>query len=197
MGTDLGLLQTISCYIAAGIGTFWFLCFFAGFCNPKKESSSEPSFLEEVFSGMSEQDMYAVASGDEEYLGAHLVCSEPEARPAVRPKPKQRAARPKPKPRSVKPKPSVSNADKELRAEIARLKKELKQKSKPVSKPASKPVAKKSGITVNKRLFESCISCLVSLGHKKGDAKTLATQCFKKNPNIKTVEEFVEKVFKK
>tara|TARA_Y100000385_G_scaffold277403_1_gene324305 strand:- start:246 stop:701 length:456 start_codon:yes stop_codon:yes gene_type:complete len=67
-------------------------------------------------------------------------------------------------------------------------------KPKPVAKPKPKP---KPELPVDKAIYEECISCLVTLGEKKTVAKKTVHDFFTKNRDVKTVEEFIEKVFQK
>jgi hypothetical protein len=46
-------------------------------------------------------------------------------------------------------------------------------------------------------LINDCVAALVALGEKKLSAKSIAESYLLKNPNIKTVEEFIQGVFKK
>ena len=73
-----------------------------------------------------------------------------------------------------------------------------KPKPKPVAKPKPKPVAKpKPELPVDKVIYEECIACMVTLGEKKTVAKKIVHDFFTNNKDVKTVEEFIEKVFQK
>ena len=95
----------------AMIGVFWFLCFCNGLAG-----NHEPVRVPKGGLDMSREDMYAIATGDEEYLAAHCTLSAP-------PKPrKRRKSTPKvqtPKPvepaKHVEPAPPVGPSDELLR----------------------------------------------------------------------------------
>ena len=44
-------------------------------------------------------------------------------------------------------------------------------------------------------LINDCVAALVGLGHKKSEARSKANKYFVKNPNTKTVDEFITGVF--
>ena len=46
-------------------------------------------------------------------------------------------------------------------------------------------------------LINDCVAALVGLGHKKSEARSKANKYFVKNPNTKTVDEFISGVFQK
>lgn len=50
---------------------------------------------------------------------------------------------------------------------------------------------------IDPKLFNDCVKSLIALGESKKSAKKVAFEYFTKNPNIKTVEEFVIGVYKK
>jgi hypothetical protein len=60
--------------------------------------------------------------------------------------------------------------------EIAKLKKQLAELEKP---------------TYNNELFNDCVDSLIGLGTPSRKAKAEAQNIFNKNPNIKTVQEFI------
>lgn len=71
-------------------------------------------------------------------------------------------------------------------------------KPKPKPKPVAKPVAKpKPELPVDKVIYEECVACLVTLGEKKTVAKKAVHDFFTNNKDVKTVEEFIAKVFQK
>lgn len=51
--------------------------------------------------------------------------------------------------------------------------------------------------SIDEKLFNDCVKALMALGENKKSAKKVTFDYFTKNPNIKTVEEFVLGVYKK
>jgi len=68
-----------------------------------------------------------------------------------------------------------------------------KTKPKPKVKPKPEPVKP----TVDDALMRDCCSALVSLGTSRTESKRAAKEFLLSNPDIKTVEQFIEGIFKK
>ena len=83
--------------------------------------------------------------------------------------------------------------EKLLAAAILKVKEEQSKQLKKKKEP--KKTAEKSEKLEN--LLEECVGCLVSLGEKKTAARKIVKDFFIKNPNTKTVDEFINGVFKK
>jgi hypothetical protein len=93
-------------FFSTTIGIFWLLCFCDGLAGNvlgsvlTGDGNQEPAKAFKRGLQMSTEDMYAIATGDEEYLAAHCTLSAP-------PKPKKRreSAPKQQKPKQQKPKP--------------------------------------------------------------------------------------------
>ena len=75
-----------------------------------------------------------------------------------------------------------------------------KPKAKPKPKPKPRPEPKpkpEPKIELNEELMRDCVSVLVNLGTKKPESKRAVAEFFRSNPETKTVEQFIEVVFKK
>jgi hypothetical protein len=79
--------------------------------------------------------------------------------------------------------------------ELPRVKKKKKKKKKQPKRVASAQATKKSCPAPNQALANDCKDALVGLGTKKSEAKRAATKFLTENPQTKTVEEFLTKVF--
>ena len=79
--------------------------------------------------------------------------------------------------------------DLERKVKIAKLKKQLDDLNNPPppKKPPIKPVKKPSTPSV----FDDCVSALIGLGTPARKAKAEAQNIFDRNPNIKTVQDFI------
>ena len=79
--------------------------------------------------------------------------------------------------------------DLERKVKIAKLKKQLDDLNNPPppKKPPIKPVKKPSKPSV----FDDCVSALIGLGTPARKAKAESQNIFDRNPNIKTVQEFI------
>lgn len=76
--------------------------------------------------------------------------------------------------------------------EVLKLKKQLNDLQNQTTQQQNTPVIQ----TINP-LVNDCVDALVALGEKKSSAKKLTETYFAKNPNVKTIEEFIQGVFKK
>ena len=77
--------------------------------------------------------------------------------------------------------------DLERQVKIAKLKKQLHDINNP--KPSAKPA--KSSKPSKPAIFDDCVSALTGLGTPARKAKAEAEVIFERNPNIKTVQEFI------
>lgn len=69
MGVDEPqMVQTIVSFIGAGLGVFFFLCFFAGLVDERVKPLSYKGENLDV----DDQDLFAIGTGNEEYLAAHV-----------------------------------------------------------------------------------------------------------------------------
>lgn len=70
MGVDEPqMVQTIVSLIGSGLGVFFFLCFFAGLVDERIKPLGTSKDIGEV----DDQDLFAIATGNEEYLTAHAT----------------------------------------------------------------------------------------------------------------------------
>ena len=137
----------------------------------ESQSSSRNSLLSHF---EDDEDMYAILTGDQEYLAAHVTLKE---KPLPKPKPK-----PKPKPRpenKPKKKMRISN-----RAKSSRIVLREEPKPKPV-----KPSKTDFG--------SQCATALANLGCKKSEANRTVDDILSRNPDIKDIERFITEAFKK
>lgn len=78
-------------------------------------------------------------------------------------------------------------------AELQALRLELENLKKRSEPPIPKPKPK----TTENPLVQECINALESLGEKRSAARATVNKYFLNNPNTKTVEQFIEGVFKR
>lgn len=72
MGVDEPqVVQTIVTLLGVGLGVFGFLCFFAGMVDKRIEPLGTSKDIGEI----DDQDLFAIATGSEEYLAAHATLS--------------------------------------------------------------------------------------------------------------------------
>ena len=115
-----------------------------------------------------EQDMYAIATGDEEYLAAHCTFDTKEE---LR-REKEELQR--------------------MRNKVARMKLQ-KQMNQLQQSSQAKPKAK----TQVNPLVTDCIDAMVAMGEKKSAARATVNKYFANNPNTNSVEDFLSGVFKR
>ena len=84
---------------------------------------------------------------------------------------------------------------KKKKSKKAKLKSKAQPKPKP--KPKAKPKPEPVKPTVDDALMRDCCSALVSLGTSRSESKRAAKEFLLSNPDIKTVEQFIEGIFKK
>lgn len=164
MGFENGFLMTFIGNCIATIMMIWLIgVFVKGFTGMEEYEpiSIDPDKVDD-------QDVYAIATGNEEYLAAHCI---------------------------LDPKVEIQNEKLEiqrLRNKYARMKVEQQ-----IADLQNKPTKKKgvSGTQTNPLITE-CINALVGLGEKKSNARATVNKYFASNPNTKTVDEFISGVFK-
>jgi len=153
---------------------FLVVCFLYGFIVGE-EGGVEPLRLsDDKSTPLSDQDLYAIATGDEEYLAAHCTLNQ----------------------NIIDPKVEIQNEKLEiqrLRNKYARMKVEQQ-----IADLQNKPTKKKGvSATQTNPLITECINALVGLGEKKSNARAKVHKYFTDNPNTKTVDQFIAGVFKK
>lgn len=157
------ILNEIASYIGLfGLGLF-LLCFVVGMFTEEEvsTSSSGNSF------DLDDDDLFAIATGNEEYLAAHCVTD---------------------------PKVEIENEKLEiqrLKNQLARL--QVEQKLAQIKSP-KQATAQPSQ---SNQLISECVNALVSLGEKRSTARATTNRYFAANPNTKTVNQFIAGVFKK
>lgn len=140
MGVEYAdVIQSMAGFLAMVIGWFWASCFIKGMIT----EGVPPLDFSEGIGEVDDQDLFAVATGNEEYLAAH--------------------------------------------ATVTPIKTKKKKEPKKTSEKSEKL----------EKLLEDCVGCLVALGEKKTSARKIVKDFFTKNPNTKTVDEFINGVFKK
>ena len=83
---------------------------------------------------------------------------------------------------SIQEEDEVASIKKQI--QLLKLKKELKSLQEEDVSP------------VNKNFLEECINTMVSLGESKTEAKKKSSKILKENPEIKTVDSFIQQVYK-
>jgi hypothetical protein len=177
METDLFLTNYLGQLLAIIIGTIGAICFLGGYMNHDKIKPLSFGSDDDDWD-VDEQDMYAIATGDEEYLAAHCTLYDKHTF-----------------------KDSIEVQKQEIeqeKLEIQKLrnklaKQKLKQQMKDLKNKKSK--AKDTKPNPYDAIYEECVSVLVGLGHKKAEAKQMAANFFQANPDTKTVDEFIAGVF--
>ena len=155
--------------LGTAIAVFFGICFLIGLIAGE-EGGVEPLRFSDKASSVDDQDLFAIATGDEEYLAAHCT---------------------------LDPKVQIQNEKLEiqrLRNKYARMKVEQQ-----IADLQNKPTKKERGISgtqTNPLIFE-CINALVGLGEKKSNARAKVHKYFTDNPNTKTVDQFISGVFQK
>lgn len=167
-------IQIIANSIGVFIAVLAGICFWVGVMNPDKV---EPLTFKAP--RVDDQDLFAIATGDEDYLEAHCVLnSKTEAVSTTR---------------LQLEKDELKVLKREV--EIAKLRKQLVElKARQVHAPNSKNKPKDQ-VDVNP-IVKDCIDALVSLGEKKSVARATTNKYFASNPNTSSIEEFLSGVFK-
>ncbi len=158
--------------LGTAIAVFMGICFLIGLIAGE-EGGVEPLRFSDKAGNVDDQDLFAIATGNEEYLAAHCT---------------------------LDPKVQIQNEKLEiqkLRNKYARMKVE-QQIADLKNKPTKQPVKKKdiSG-TQSNPLISECINSLVALGETKSVARATVREYFANNPNTKTVDEFIKGVFER
>ena len=164
MSEPLSAIQLISTCIAILLMGILPLFYYRGYAHPDKY---EPLNFGGKVGGVDDQDMYAIATGNEDYLAAHCTVT--------------------PTPDEIDDIEEEKRNIQRLRNKVARLKleKELSKLQEP-----QEP-------TVSNHLISDCIDALVTLGEKKSQARAKVNKYFLNNPNTKTVDQFISGVFQK
>ena len=84
----------------------------------------------------------------------------------------------------------IEKKNRRLEAEYWRETTTPKEKSKPSPKPAPKP-------EIDEQLMRDCSDALIGFGEGKRKAKRASAEILENHPEIKTVEEFIKRVFKR
>lgn len=151
---------------------FLVVCFLYGFIVGEEGGIDPLTLSDNRTKSFSDQDMYAIATGNEEYLAAHCT---------------------------LDPKTEIQNEKLEiqrLKNKLARMKVEQEilsfytQTPEPTKTP--KQIKKKAS-----PLIQDCVNALVSLGEKEKTARHTVLEYFEKHPLTDTVDEFIAGVFKK
>lgn len=154
--------------LGTAIAVFFVMCFIIGLIAGE-EGGIEPLRLSDRADGVDDQDLFAIATGDEEYLAAHCT---------------------------LDPKVQVQNEKLEiqkLRNKYARMKVEQQiedLKNKPNKRPTN------TAGTQTNPLITDCIDAMVAMGEKKSAARATVNKYFTSNPNTNSVEDFISGVFK-
>lgn len=159
---DPKTVEMIVTFMGGLLGVFFFLCFIGGVTG-----NAEPLDFSTDIGEVDDQDLFAVATGDEDYLAAHATLTPIRVeKPKKTKKPKKKAKKPTKPTKPKKPK-----------------------------KPKKKPVEVQSG--PSNELLTDCIGALVGLGEKRGQARITATKLLTSNPRLTTVELFLTEAFKR
>ena len=163
------LFNDISTWLAYGGLLLFIICFLYGYVVGEEGGVEPVNFSNKVKSlPIDEQDMYAIATGDEEYLAAHCTFDTKEE---LR-REKEELQR--------------------MRNRVARMK--LKKQMDQLQQPSqAKPKAK----TQVHPLVTDCIDAMVAMGEKKSAARATVNKYFANNPNTNSVEGFISGVFQK
>lgn len=160
-------IQIIANAIGVFIAVLAGLCFWVGIMNPDKIQPLTFKAPE-----IDDEDLFAIATGDEDYLEAHCVLKKDSEVVA-----------------------SVSKTEAQLEKEelqkmrnkVARMK--LQKQLDELEKPQKEK-------TQTNPLIADCIDALVSMGEKKSVARATVNKYFATNPDTKSLEEFLSGVFK-
>jgi hypothetical protein len=157
---------------------FFTVCFIYGFIVGE-EGGVEPLRLsDDKSTPLSDQDLYAIATGDEEYLAAHCTLD-----------PKVEIQNEKFEIQRLKNKLARMKVEQEILSFYTKSAQPAKTtKDEPKPKPAKKKVSP---------LIQDCVNALVSLGEKERTARHTVLEYFEENPLTNTVDEFIAGVFKK
>jgi hypothetical protein len=171
-------IQIIANSIGVFIAVLAGICFWIGVMNPDRVTP-----LTFKAPTVNDDDLFAVASGDEDYLMAHCVVKEQEKDEV---KPMQYEI--KKEKYEVKPIQDEIKKEKDdlqrLRNKITRIKLEKQLRDLEGKEQTVNP------------LLSDCVDAMVSMGETKTKAKVTVNKYFDSNPNTSTLEEFLSGVFK-
>lgn len=182
---DPELTNYLTMIVTIGLATFWAVCYMYGVCSDKVEP---------------------FAFSDKFELG-YIDDNEPvddEPVVATNRQHRYRNAPPRAKTKSKKNKKKnlktiedlnkrlndIEKKNRRLEAEYYRETITPKEKSKPSPKPAPKP-------KIDEQLARDCSDALIGFGEGKRKAKQASAEILENHPEIKTVEEFIKRVFKR
>ncbi len=171
------IINAISNCIACCLFVWIIGIFLKGFLGLK---DYEPISIKGM-SSIDDQDMYAVASGDEDFLAAHCTLYDTETF-------KQ--------PETTKSEIEAEKLDiQKLKNSIAMMK--LKRELEELKRTEQPTQAGQTHSNQLNELIGDCEAALVALGYKNTDAKKLTKNFFIQNPNTKSIDEFLDGVFSK
>ena len=164
--------------LGVALGIFCAICFLTGYIlGPERVPPLTTNGVNST--RISNQSLYAIASGDEEYLAAHCTLNATSANDLEQEK--------------------LHIQRLKNKITIARLKRELQDLEERTS--ASVKVDKKQNPIKNKgeldNLAKECTLAMMSLGYKEKQAEKIVKDYLINNPKTKTPEEFIKGVFKK
>jgi hypothetical protein len=158
------LMFGIANVLAFGVSCFAAVLFFIGFYfGPEHVEPLRFSDKPKI----DDQDLYAIATGDEEYLAAHCTLDSKEELRRER------------------------EEIQRMKNHIAKLK--LQRELEKLNNPAPQAKPKQE----DDQLISDCIEALVALGEKKSVARAKVNKFFVDNPNVKTVDQFIAGVFQR
>lgn len=152
--------------LGTAIAVFMGICFFIGLIAGE-EGGVVPLTLLDKAGSVDDQDLFAIATGNEEYLAAHCT---------------------------LDPKVQIQNEKLEiqrLRNKYARIKVEQQ-----IADLENKKRNDTAGTQTNPLIAE-CVNALVGLGENESKARAKVNKYFANNPNTKTIDEFIAGVFQR
>lgn len=152
--------------LGTAIAVFMGICFFIGLIAGE-EGGVVPLRLLDKAGSVDDQDLFAIATGNEEYLAAHCT---------------------------LDPKVQIQNEKLEiqrLRNKYARIKVEQQ-----IADLENKKRNDTAGTQTNPLIAE-CVNALMGLGENKSKARAEVNKYFANNPNTKTIDEFIAGVFQR
>jgi hypothetical protein len=171
---DPELTNYLTMIATIGLATFWAVCYMYGVVSDKVEPF--------VFS-----DKFELGYIDDDE--PVMATSQPDP-----PRAKTRSKKKKKKLRTIedlnKRLNDTEKKNRRLEAEYYRETITPKEKSKPSPKPAPKP-------KIDEQLARDCSDALIGFGEGKRKAKQASAEILENHPEIKTVEEFIKRVFKR
>jgi hypothetical protein len=152
--------------LGTAIAVFMGICFFIGLIAGE-EGGVVPLRLLDKAGSVDDQDLFAIATGNEEYLAAHCT---------------------------LDPKVQIQNEKLEiqrLKNKYARIKVEQQ-----IADLENKKRNDTAGTQTNPLIAE-CVNALMGLGENESKARAKVNKYFANNPNTKTIDEFIAGVFQR